>query len=123
VGWLQREMTVSGGGFAASLDADSADIRGMAHEGIYYVWNPELLATRWLKDAAWAAHTFHVTTAGTFEHGLSTLQLRGAPDADRLAAVSARLLEVRGNRFAPPRDDKVIASWNGWAIDALLSAA
>ena len=26
-------------------------------------------------------------------------------------------------RFAPPRDDKVIASWNGWAIDSLLSAA
>ena len=124
VGWLQREMTVSGGGFGASLDADSADIRGMAHEGIYYVWNPELLGDALSsEDAAWAAHTFHVTTAGTFEHGLSTLQLRGAPETDRLAAVSARLLEVRGNRFAPPRDDKVIASWNGWAIDSLLSAA
>jgi uncharacterized protein YyaL (SSP411 family) len=115
---------VEGGGFGASLDADSADIRGMAHEGIYYVWNPELLGDALSsEDAAWAAHTFHVTTAGTFEHGLSTLQLRGAPETDRLAAVSARLLEVRGNRFAPPRDDKVIASWNGWAIDSLLSAA
>ena len=124
VGWLAREMTVPGGGFAASLDADSADIRGMAHEGIYYVWNPELLSDALgEEDADWAGHTFHVTSAGTFDHGLSTLQLRGAPDADRLTAVAARLLEVRGHRFAPPRDDKVIASWNGWAIDALLSAA
>ena len=39
VGWLQREMVTPQGAFAASLDADSADIRGMAHEGIYYVWS------------------------------------------------------------------------------------
>ncbi len=124
VGWLAREMVTPGGAFAASLDADSSDIRGMAHEGIYYVWTPELLADALgEEDAAWASEVFHVTTAGTFEHGLSTLQLRGAPDADRLAAVGARLLEVRQNRFAPPRDDKVLASWNGWTIDALLSAA
>ena len=123
-GWLLREMVTPGGGFAASQDADSADIRGMAHEGIYYVWTPELLADALgEEDAAWAAEVFHVTTSGTFEHGLSTLQLRGAPDAARLARVTERLLEVRQNRFAPPRDDKVIASWNGWTIDGLLTAA
>ena len=124
VGWLQREMVVEGGGFAASLDADSADIRGMAHEGIYYVWNPELLTDALgEEDAAWAASVFHVTTAGTFEHGFSTLQLRGAPEAERLDRVRDRLLEVRANRFAPPRDDKVIAAWNGWMIDSLVGAA
>ena len=74
-------------------------------------------------DADWAAEVFHVTKSGTFEHGLSTLQLRGAPDAARLASVSQRLLEVRSARFAPPRDDKVVASWNGLAIDALVTAA
>ncbi|MDO5534788.1 MAG: thioredoxin domain-containing protein [Propionibacteriaceae bacterium] len=123
VGWLEREMVTPGGGFAASLDADSADIRGMAHEGIYYVWNPELLADALGDDADWAGQVFHVTTEGTFEHGLSTLQLRGAPDADRLDAVAARLLEVRGSRFEPPRDGKVVAAWNGWMIDSLLWAA
>jgi len=124
VGWLEREMVTPSGGFAASLDADSADIRGMAHEGIHYVWSPELLADALGDDdAAWAASVFHVTTAGTFEHGLSTLQLRGAPDPERLARVTARLLEVRQQRFAPPRDAKVVASWNGWTIDALVTAA
>ena len=123
VGWLEREMVVEGGGFAASLDADSADIRGMAHEGIYYVWNPSLLVDALgEEDADWAGKVFHVTNDGTFEHGLSTLQLRGAPDVARLESVSARLLEVRANRFEPPRDGKVVASWNGWAIESLLWA-
>ncbi len=124
VGWMLREMAVPAGGFAASLDADSADIRGMAHEGIFYVWNPELLSDALGEDdAAWATDVFHVTNSGTFEHGLSTLQLRGAPDPARLENVTARLLEVRQGRFAPPRDDKVVTSWNGWAIDSLLWAA
>ncbi len=123
VAWLERELVTPAGGFAASLDADSADVRGMPHEGIYYAWNPDLLADALGEDADWAAEVFHVTKSGTFEHGLSTLQLRGAPDADRLASVSQRLLEVRSARFAPPRDDKVVASWNGLAIDALVTAA
>ncbi len=123
VGWLEREMTTPAGAFAASLDADSADIRGMAHEGIYYVWNPDLLADALGEDAAWAADVFHVTQAGTFEHGLSTLQLRGAPDAERLADVSGRLLATRAARFGPPRDGKVVTAWNGWMIESLLWAA
>lgn len=124
VSWLQAEMVVDDGGFAASLDADSADIRGMAHEGIYYVWNPELLRDALgEEDADWAAGVFHVTNNGTFEHGFSTLQMRGAPDPERLERVAARLLEVRGGRFAPPRDDKLVTSWNAWAIDSLLWAA
>ncbi|WP_040162110.1 thioredoxin domain-containing protein [Nigerium massiliense] len=124
VEWLRREMTVPSGGFAASLDADSADSLGMPHEGIYYVWNHDLLVDALgEEDAAWAEQVFHVTSSGTFEHGLSTLQLRGVPDEERLAEVSRRLLDERRNRFAPPRDDKVVTSWNGWMIDSLVQAA
>lgn len=124
VGWCEREMLLDGGAFGASLDADSADIRGMPHEGIHYLWSPELLADALgAEDAAWAADVFHVTTHGTFGHGLSTLQLRGTPDADRLARVSGDLLRERRTRFAPPRDDKVVAAWNGWLVDALATAA
>ena len=124
VGWLERELLLPSGGFASSLDADSLDSRGMQHEGIYYCWTPELLTDALGKaDGVWAAEVFHVTTTGTFEHGLSTLQLRGNPDASRLAEVSARLLAERQKRFAPARDDKVVAAWNGWAIDSLVWAA
>ena len=124
VTWLTTEMQTEQGAFAASLDADSSDARGRPHEGIFYLWSPELLVDALgEEDADWAAGVFHVTTTGTFDHGLSTLQLRGTPDADRLARVKARLLEVRGERFRPMRDDKVVAAWNGWTIDALVRAA
>ena len=124
VGWLERELRLEGGGFAASLDADSADVRGVMAEGIYYVWSPETLVDALgEEDANWAASTFHVTSAGTFEHGFSTLQLRGNPDFGRLASVSARLLEIRERRWAPARDDKAVAAWNGWLIDSLVWAA
>ena len=114
----------TGGGFAASLDADSCDIRGMVHEGIYYVWSPELLADALDQpDADWAAELFHVTATGTFEHGLSTLQLRGTPEWQRLDEVLERLRVVRAQRFAPARDGKLVAAWNGFAIDSLVSAA
>ncbi|MCC6498448.1 MAG: thioredoxin domain-containing protein [Propionibacteriaceae bacterium] len=123
-GWLERELLLPSGGFASSLDADSLDSRGMQHEGIYYCWTPGLLTDALgAEDGDWAAEVFHVTTTGTFEHGLSTLQLRGNPDAARLAAVSAKLLAERQLRFAPARDDKVVAAWNGWAIDSLVWAA
>ena len=124
VGWLGRELRTDGGGFASSLDADSLDAHGMQHEGIYYCWSPDLLTDALgEEDGEWAADVFHVTRTGTFEHGLSTLQLRGNPDAERLASVSGRLLAERSKRFAPARDDKVIAAWNGWAVDALVQAA
>ena len=124
VGWLERELLLPSGGLASSLDADSLDSHGMQHEGIYYCWTPELLTDALGEaDGSWAAEVFHVTTTGTFEHGLSTLQLRGNPDAVRLVEVSARLLTERQQRFAPARDDKVVAAWNGWAIDSLVWAA
>ncbi len=124
VRFLERELLLDDGGFAASLDADSADVRGVMAEGIYYVWSPESLADALAADDAdWARDVFHVTTAGTFEHGFSTLQLRGFPDPDRLAEVSERLLAVRQGRWAPARDDLVVAAWNGLTIDALVVAA
>lgn len=124
VGWLEREMRTESGGFASSLDADSLDAHGNRHEGIYYCWSPELLSDALgPEDGDWAAGVFHVTSTGTFEHGLSTLQLRGHPDAQRLADVTSRLLAERFERYAPARDDKVIAAWNGLAIDSLCWAA
>ncbi|HNV10742.1 MAG TPA: thioredoxin domain-containing protein [Propionibacteriaceae bacterium] len=123
VDFLERDLRTEGGGFASSLDADSCDIHGNVHEGIYYVWSPELLTDALAEpDAGWARQVFHVHDAGTFEHGLSTLQLRGTPDAGRLTRVLGKLAEERARRFAPGRDDKVVAAWNGLAIDSLVTA-
>lgn len=123
VGFLVRELRLENGGFAAALDADSADIRGVAHEGIYYLWSPELLTDALGEvDAEWATNIFHVTDTGNFIEGLSTLKLSGRIDFDRLNSVCDRLLAVRQGRFAPARDDAVVTAWNGWTIEALANA-
>lgn len=124
VEWLEREMVADGGGFISGLDADSCDIRGAVHEGIFYLWNPELLDDALGTDLGdWAAGVFHVTKTGTFDDGLSTLQLRGRPDFARLEEVAAKLLEERETRFRPGNDNLVVAAWNGWMITSLVTGA
>ncbi|GAA1427585.1 thioredoxin domain-containing protein [Microlunatus lacustris] len=124
VGWLVREMRTEEGGFAASLDADSADPSGQLHEGAFYVWTPaELQAVLGDDDGAWAARTLTVTDEGTFEGGASTLQRLADPDPQRWARVRPALLAAREQRPRPGRDDKVVAAWNGWLVDALVQAA
>jgi uncharacterized protein YyaL (SSP411 family) len=128
VDWLMREMRTAEGGFAASLDADSADETGHLHEGAFYVWDyAGLAAVLGPEDAAWAADAFAVTSIGTYERGLSTLQRPTLTQADadpaRLTAIRERLLLARDARPRPARDDKVVAAWNGWLIDALTAAA
>ncbi|MGH3095375.1 MAG: thioredoxin domain-containing protein, partial [Streptosporangiales bacterium] len=117
--FLLRDMRTPEGGFASALDADTGGV-----EGATYVWTPaQLREVLGDADGGWAADLFGVTDAGTFEHGTSTLQLRADPDdADRWAAVRARLFAARQERPQPGSDDKVVAAWNGLAIAALAEA-
>ncbi|MDF0530163.1 thioredoxin domain-containing protein [Tsukamurella sp. 8F] len=121
VAWETADFLVrdlgAGGAFASSLDADTDGV-----EGATYVWTPEQLRAVLGDDADWAAEVFEVTGAGTFEHGTSTLQLRGAPDPARFAGVRGRLAAARARRPQPARDDKVVTVWNGLAITALAEA-
>jgi len=104
------------GGFASALDADAAGV-----EGLTYAWSrPQLAAVLGADDAERAADLLRVTADGTFEDGLSTLQLPVDPDdGDWWADVRARLLVARAGRPQPGRDDKVVTAWNGLAIAAL----
>ncbi|TQK69914.1 thioredoxin domain-containing protein [Nocardioides sp. SLBN-35] len=126
--FMLRELRTTEGGFASALDADSpAEPGGHAEEGLFYAWTPAQLAEALgPTDGAWAAELFNVTEDGTFEHGMSTLQLRHYPqdpaDRDRLADVRRRLLAAREQRPRPARDDKVVAAWNGLAISGLVDA-
>ncbi|MGH3684774.1 MAG: thioredoxin domain-containing protein [Pseudonocardiaceae bacterium] len=107
------------GGFAASLDADTA-----GEEGTTYVWTPEqLVEVLGSADGQWAAELLTVTQVGTFEHGTSVLQLPAEPDdPSRWERVRAALLAVRAARPQPARDDKVVTEWNGMAITTLAEA-
>ena len=121
--FMVRELRTGEGGFASALDADSDDGTGRHVEGAYYVWTPQQLTdVLGEEDAQLAAHYFGVTEEGTFEHGKSVLQLPqhdGLFDAGKIASIRERLLDKRGGRPAPGRDDKVVAAWNGLAIAAL----
>ncbi len=123
--FLLRDMRTPEGGFASALDADTDGV-----EGLTYAWNKEqLLEVLGEPDADWAADLLGVTPQGTFEHGLSVLQLeRDIDDAEdelrqRWQSIREKLARARQERPQPSRDDKVVAAWNGMAITALVENA
>ncbi|MCW2522912.1 MAG: hypothetical protein JWO63_1247, partial [Frankiales bacterium] len=117
--FLLRDLATGDGGFASALDADTEGV-----EGLTYAWSPEqLIDALGEVDGVEAAHLFGVTARGSFEHGLSTLQLpQDPPEPERFAAIRSALLQIRRLRPQPGRDDKVVAAWNGLAIAALAEA-
>ena len=118
-GFLLRDLCTAEGGFASALDADTEGV-----EGLTYGWTAlQLVEVLGEDDGRRAAALLEVTASGTFEHGMSTLQLRREPDDPQWwEGVRGRLLVARDLRPQPGRDDKVVTSWNGLAIAALSEA-
>ncbi len=129
VEWLAREMTLSQGAFASSLDADSE-----GEEGKFYLWSlAEIEAALGAENAKFFAGHYDVSAAGNFEHSNILNRLNRLPrskenpsrsneDEARLANLRAKLLAVRAKRVRPGLDDKVLADWNGLMIAALANA-
>jgi len=124
VQWLQREMIADGGGFAASLDADSE-----GEEGKFYVWSrAEIVEVLGEADAEVFSQAYELTDAGNWEGHTILNRLRkpelGTPAEEQaLATLRAKLLARRTSRIRPGWDDKVLADWNGLMIAALAHAA
>jgi uncharacterized protein YyaL (SSP411 family) len=123
VAWLLREMTIAGGAFACSLDAESA-----GEEGGFYVWSEREIDGLLGADAALFKQAYGVTSEGNFEQRNVLNRLAATPDmtdADepRLARCRAVLFQARTKRPRPRRDEKVLADWNGLTISALAKAA
>ena len=128
--YVLRDMSCPDGGFASSEDADSEGF-----EGGFYLWSPQEIRSALGAEAARRfAFVYGVTEAGHFEGGsilhrpnsiARCAQVLGC-DAGELEAELAdkrsRLRQRRDARPRPPRDDKVIASWNGLMIEALAGA-
>ena len=130
--FVDRELTHPDGGFYSTLDARSGD-----EEGTFYVWTPEAVHELLDEtDADLFCDRYGVTRSGNFEHGSSVLNVSATVDdlADeydlsvdeverRLVAAESTLAEARENRTRPPRDEKVLAGWNGLMISAYAKAA
>lgn len=129
--FMLRRLLTGEGALASALDADTDGV-----EGLTYAWTPEQLrAALGDADGTRAATLLEVTQTGTFEHGTSTLQLcrdprdvftaaeLGQDPESWWATIKTDLQRVREERPQPARDDKVVTSWNGLAVSALVEAA
>ena len=133
--YVLREMTGHGGGFYSSQDADSEGV-----EGKYYVWRPaEVIQALGEKEGRLCCEYYGVASEGNWAEGPGGASIpnvrvpleefamiRGLGIEDlrqRLDGMKRRLLERRGQRVPPLKDDKVLAGWNGLMISAMARGA
>ncbi len=135
--FVTREMTHEEGGFYSTLDAQSEDENGKREEGAYYVWTPEEVheAVSDEQDGELFCDRYGVTKRGNFE-GKTVLTFDQSIESlvnqydmeeeavkDALDRSRQEVAEHRDQRPRPPRDEKVLASWNGMMITAFANAA
>ena len=124
IGWIERDMIVPGGGFAASYDADSE-----GEEGKFYVWTAREITSVLGngEQAAIFSQVYDVTEGGNWEgktilNRLNALALLNRAEEEALQESLQKLFEVRKTRVKPGWDDKALADWNGLAIRAIAKA-
>ena len=125
VSFLIAEMQTPEGGFASALDADSFDVQhNESREGAFYAWTlTQLIEALGEHDGKFAVEYFGVTESGNFEEGASVLtQYHDSIEVKRIENIRQRLIAQRNLRERPGRDDKIVASWNGLTIQALVQA-
>ncbi|MGE5196554.1 MAG: thioredoxin domain-containing protein [Anaerolineae bacterium] len=129
--YVLREMAQEEGGFYSAEDADSE-----GHEGRFYTWTPkEIVEVVSLEDAELFCQFYGVTPQGNFE-GRSILhidiplsefaEMKMMTEEEletRLLEIHTLLQKQRSNRTRPFKDDKILCSWNGLMIDALIAAS
>ncbi|MFC6904428.1 thioredoxin domain-containing protein [Halalkalicoccus tibetensis] len=137
LGFVDRELGHSEGGFFSTLDAQSEDPETGEHEeGVFYVWTPEEVEEVLDEEsAALFRGRYGVEQGGNFEGRTTVLTLsRGVGSLaeeygmdeseveERLGEAKRRLFEAREERPRPRRDEKVLAGWNGLMISAFAEA-
>ena len=120
--WVCREMIAEGGGFAATLDADSEGV-----EGKFYVWAPDEVLDVLGPDADLFMAIYDVSEHGNFEgsnilNRLNSLSRLTDEEEEHLSICRQKLLDRRAGRIRPGWDDKVLADWNGMMITAMVDA-
>ncbi|ACV10694.1 protein of unknown function DUF255 [Halorhabdus utahensis DSM 12940] len=131
--FLDRELGHPEGGFYSTLDA-----RSEGEEGKFYVWTPEEVraAVGDETDVSLVLDRYGITEDGNFEDGQTVLTIAASVDElaaqsglevddvqDRLDRAREQLFDARSERTRPPRDEKILAGWNGLAISALAEGS
>ena len=126
--YMMREICSSEGAFFSAEDADTD-----GKEGSYYTWSWEEIQSTLKENAPLFSEFYGVTPSGNF-HGRNILhmpytlaefseyrRLDKRTLAELLKQMRTTLWEARKGRKSPPKDDKVITSYNGLMISALAS--
>jgi uncharacterized protein YyaL (SSP411 family) len=128
--YLLEDLTDPQGGFYSARDADSE-----GEEGRFYLWtSPEIEGALGAETAAIFQRTYDVTARGNFE-GRNILNLprslaevadsegMGLEELEEiLGSARASLKEIRSQREAPVRDEKVLVGWNSFVLRSLAEA-
>ena len=117
--YILRELTDRQGGFYCGQDADSEGV-----EGKYYVFTPgEVKKVLGETDGAKFCRLYDVTDSGNFEGKSIPNRINATEDGwNRNDPRLQKLYDYRLQRTQLHKDDKVLLSWNGWAIIALAKA-
>jgi len=118
--YLLRELQDEQGGFYCGQDADSEGV-----EGKYYVFTPEeVKSVLGEADGEEFCRRYNITPHGNFEGASIPNRIHGKEEIwDRKDARLKKLYDHRVQRTPLHKDDKILLSWNGWAMIALTMAA
>ena len=130
IAFLKKELMSSEGGFYSALDADSE-----GEEGKFYVWKTEELDKFLGQDSKLFKTYFNVRDSGNWEHGKNILHVNDDLTAlaekedltvkdlkERLKLWKVNVSKAREKRIKPGLDNKVLASWNGLTLTALVQS-
>ena len=127
LGFIDREMKDTTGGFYSSLNADSE-----GEEGRYYTWTrEEIEKILGPNTAALFCKYYGVTESGNWEHGRNILYrdattpgsvVMDGEGHEQLDDAKSKLFEARRARPAPSTDTKMITSWNALMLIGYLDA-
>ena len=117
--YILRELTSADGGCYCGQDADSEGV-----EGKYYVFTPEEVKTvLGEENGEEFCRLYDITDAGNFEGKSIPNRIRSSEDGwDMDDPRLEKLYEYRINRTKLHKDDKILLSWNAWAMIALAKA-
>jgi len=118
--WMLADMQADNGGFYSTRDADSE-----GEEGLYYLWTPTQVEKLLGDDFAVFASRFGLDKEANFEgqwHLTVREQIADDDARDAIERAKKILLEERGTRIAPGRDEKQLTAWNALAIRGLAIA-
>ena len=127
--WLIRDMQAPNGGYYSSLDADSE-----GEEGKFYVWTPDEIKTILNESeynifseyygltgpANFEGH-WHLNISAKLDQISSNIKIEDKIKI--LISAKDKLLNVRGQRVWPERDEKILTSWNALAIKGMSIAS